>query len=406
MNITITPGRLRGSITPPPSKSQAHRVIIGAALAAGESVIFNVSASQDIAATLACMKALGANVRWEGENTVYIRGIAKKAELPVLDCGESGSTLRFLIPIALAVAGGGEFCGRGRLMQRPQEPYFEIFREKGIAFSRKRDTLFIKGTLTPGEYHLRGDVSSQFVTGLLYALPLLAGDSDIILTTALESAGYIDMTIDALKTFGVTVIPTETGWHVPGNQRYITAKAAVEADYSQSAFFYAAKGMGNDLEITGMNPGSKQGDRVILAYEAQLDGSGPVTLDVRECPDLVPALAARAALRDGEVTYITNAGRLRIKESDRLASVTDVLSRLGADVREAPEGLTIYGKSTLPGGVTVDAWNDHRIAMMAAVAATRCEKPITIIGAECVNKSYPEFWRDYAGLGGILEAEE
>lgn len=405
MHITITPAPLRGRITPPPSKSQAHRVIIGAALAAGESVIANVSRSQDITATLACMENLGAKVCWEQETVVRIEGIGNgtQTKMPTLDCGESGSTLRFLIPIALAVAGGGEFHGRGRLMERPQEPYFEIFREKGIAFSRADDTLAISGVLTPGVYRLRGDVSSQFITGLLYALPRLAGDSEIVLTTALESSGYIDMTLDALQTFGVMAFPTETGWRVPGNQQYTPAKVSIEADYSQAAFFYAAKGMGNPLEFTGMNAGSHQGDRVILPYEAKLDSPGAVTLDVRECPDLVPALAVRAALRDGEVTYITNAARLRIKESDRLASVTQVLGALGADIQEQPEGLVIHGKDILPGGVTVDAWNDHRIAMMAAVAATRCKKPVTIMGAECVRKSYPGFWQDYAALGGTLE---
>lgn len=405
MNITITPGPLRGSITPPPSKSQAHRVIIGAGLSAGESIIRNVSPSQDITATLSCMEALGASVRWEGEMEVHISGIAKKTEPGKLFCGESGSTLRFFIPIALAVYGRGEFHGKGRLMERPQEPYFEIFREKGIAFSREDDTLYINGSLTPGDYKLRGDVSSQFITGLLYALPLLPGDSEIILTTPLESAGYIDMTVDALNRFGVTVTRTAQGFLVPGNQTYTPADTAVEADYSQAAFFYAAKGMGNPLEITGMNSASKQGDRIILPYEAKLDRPGEISLDVRECPDLVPPLAVRAALRDGAVTHITNAARLRIKESDRLRSVTDVLSALGADISEEPEGLTIRGKKTIPGGVTVDSWNDHRIAMMAAISATCCEKPVTVTGAECVRKSYPDFWRDYAMLGGSLEEQ-
>ena len=408
MNVTITPTPLCGTVTPPPSKSQAHRLIIGAALSAGESVISGVDLSQDIAATLSCMEALGAQTSWADKTTVHIRGMEKGhgTGSPVLQCGESGSTLRFLIPIALAVSGGGTFHGRGRLMQRPQTPYFEIFREKHIAFFQKDDTLTVNGTLPAGRYSLPGDVSSQFVTGLMYALPLCAGDSEIVLTTPLESAGYIDMTLDALKTFGITVLPTQTGWHVPGGQSYAPARATVEADYSQAAFFCAAKGMGSPLEIVGMNPDSRQGDRIILSYEALLDAPGPVTLDVRACPDLVPALAVRAALRAGEVTKIVNAARLRIKESDRLASVTSVLTALGADVREEPEGLTIYGKQALSGGVTVDAWNDHRIAMMAAIAATRCLAPITITGAQCVNKSYPGFWRDYAALGGTLEEKE
>ena len=408
MNVTITPRLLSGTITPPSSKSQAHRLLIAAALAEGDSVISNVSLSQDITATLACMEALGAKVRWLDESTVALTGIGgvKQRDFPSMDCGESGSTLRFLLPVALAVAGGGEFHGRGRLMQRPQEPYFEIFREKGIAYSRTDDTLAVMGTLTPGTYRLRGDVSSQFITGLLYALPGLEGDSDIVLTTALESSGYIDMTIDALKQFGVEVRQTETGWQVPGHQRCRCQDASVEADYSQSAFFYAMAGMGSELTVTGMNPGSRQGDKVILDYAARLDGPGEVTLDVRECPDLVPALAARAALRAGETTHIVGAARLRMKESDRLRSTTSVLNAMGAEVLEEPESLTIHGKAILRGGVTVDAWNDHRIAMMAAAAATRCERPVTITGAQCVSKSYPTFWQDYEALGGHFITKE
>ncbi len=405
MNVTITPSPLHGSITPPSSKSQAHRVIIAAALASGESVLHNLSPSQDITATLGCMEALGAQFRWEG-STVYLRGIRPSGEMGPLDCGESGSTLRFLMPIALAVAGGGEFHGHGRLMQRPMAPYFAIFREKGIAFFQRDDTLSIRGILSPGRYTLPGNVSSQFITGLLYALPLLKGDSALCLTTELESAGYVDMTLDALERFGVTVTPTASGWHIPGNQHYCPREAAVEADYSQAAFFYAAAGLGNPLTVTGMNPGSRQGDRAILDYEALLDGPGPVTLDVRGCPDLVPALAVRAALRRGALTHIVNAGRLRIKESDRLTAVTQVLTALGADIREEPEGLTIQGVSALAGNVTVDSWNDHRIAMMAAVAASRAKGPVTITNAQCVRKSYPDFWRDYAALGGKLEEWE
>ncbi len=404
MNITITPKLLSGVIRPPASKSQAHRLIIAAALAEGTSIISHVNNSQDITATLRCMEALGAKARWLDDTTVSVTGISERQSAPrgEMDCGESGSTLRFLIPVALAAAGSGTFRGHGRLMERPQEPYFEIFREKGISWEKGDGTLTVSGTLTPGTYTLPGDVSSQFITGLLYALPLLDGDSDIRLTTALESSGYIDMTIQALSHFGVTASRTEAGWHVPGHQKYIAADEAVEADFSQSGFFYAMAGMGNNLEITGMNPNSAQGDRIILSYMEKLNGPGEVVLDVRECPDLVPPLAARAALRAGEITRIINAGRLRIKESDRLASVTQVLNALGAEIQEHPDSLTIHGKAALSGGVTVDSWNDHRIAMMAAAAATKCEKPITITGAESVRKSYPAFWQDYGKLGGLI----
>ena len=388
MNVTITPGLLRGAITPPPSKSQAHRLLIAAALADGESRIEHLADSQDIQATRRCMAALKA----PGE------------DLPVLDCGESGSTLRFLIPVALALRGGGRFTGRGRLMERPQKPYFDLFDEKGIAYRQEDGVLTVQGRLTPGTFALPGDVSSQFVTGLLYALPLLEGDSRITLTTPLESRGYVDMTLEALERFGIRAeCPDGRTLRVPGGQTYRPCRAAVESDYSQAAFYYAANGLGGQVEILGLNPRSAQGDRCIVPYHMQLCGPGEAELDVSQCPDLVPPLAAHAALRQG-ITRIVNAARLRIKESDRLTAVTQVLTALGADVVEGADRLTITGQPEgLAGGVTVDSHNDHRIAMMAAIAATRCAAPVTITGAECVAKSYPDFWEDYERLGGQIQ---
>lgn len=400
MKVTITPKKLSGHITPPASKSQAHRLMIAAALSEEACVISRLSRSQDIDATLSCMTALGAKGEWLGEDTLRLKG-GNTESGGILDCGESGSTLRFLIPIALAVQGKGVFKGRGRLMQRPQEPYFAIFREKGIYYHQEGDTLTVEGTLTPGIYTLPGNVSSQFITGLLYALPLLPGDSEILLTTELESKGYVDMTLEALRAFGVSVETTGRGYTVPGNQKYTARDMIVESDYSQSGFFFAAKGCGSDLNILGLNPKSAQGDRIVEPYMALLDREADVTLDVRECPDLVPPLAARAALRKGK-TYIVNAARLRMKESDRLRSVTDVLTRLGADIVEEPEGLTITGKDHLTGG-EVDAWGDHRIAMMAAIAAIGCENEVILTGAEHVRKSYPTFWEDYEALGGQIK---
>ena len=388
MNVTITPGLLRGAITPPPSKSQAHRLLIAAALADGESRIEHLADSQDIQATRRCMAALKA----PGE------------DLPVLDCGDSGSTLRFLITVALALRGGGRFTGRGRLMERPQKPYFDLFDEKGIAYRQEDGVLTVQGRLTPGTFALPGDVSSQFVTGLLYALPLLEGDSRITLTTPLESRGYVDMTLEALERFGIRAeCPDGRTLRVPGGQTYRPCRAAVESDYSQAAFYYAANGLGGQVEILGLNPRSAQGDRCIVPYHMQLCGPGEAELDVSQCPDLVPPLAAHAALRQG-ITRIVNAARLRIKESDRLTAVTQVLTALGADVVEGADRLTITGQPEgLAGGVTVDSHNDHRIAMMAAIAATRCAAPVTIIGAECVAKSYPDFWEDYERLGGQIQ---
>ncbi|HWS43483.1 MAG TPA: 3-phosphoshikimate 1-carboxyvinyltransferase [Pseudoflavonifractor sp.] len=390
MDIIITPTRLSGAITPPPSKSQAHRLLIAACLAGGEERVSNVAESQDIAATKACMVAL------KGPG----RG------LPLLPCGESGSTLRFLIPVALALKGGGVFTGRGRLMERPQEPYFEIFREKGIFYEQKDGMLTVRGALTPGEYALRGDISSQFVTGLLYALSLLKGPSEIRLTTPLESAGYVDMTLDALARFGVEVrYDGERAFHVPGGQRYLPADCTVEPDWSQAGFWYAARGIGNAVETVGMNLHSAQGDRVLETWAAALSQPGEVVLDLSGSPDLAPPIAAWCALREGQVTRLVNASRLRIKESDRLSAIASELGKLGADVDEGADNLTIRGVSTLRGG-EADSHNDHRIAMMAAIAATRADGPVTLRGAEAVRKSYPNFWEDYAALGGVFTVAE
>ncbi len=408
MNVTIIPRLLQGEITPPSSKSQAHRVLIAAALAGGESRISNVTVSRDISATLSCMERFGATwvQKSPGNLTIYGLGGVTMSRRPALFCDESGSTLRFLIPISLAVAGGGEFSGRGRLMERPQTPYFDICREKNISYHMERRILHLNGDLTSGEYRLAGNVSSQFVTGLLFALPLLEGDSDIVLTSHLESKSYADMTLDALELFGMTAVETEWGYHVPGGQRYHAVSTVIEADWSQAAFFLAMAGLGSDLVLEGMNQNSHQGDRVIAPLCDRLNDGGQVIIDVSDCPDLVPALAARAALREGEVTRIINADRLRHKESDRLASVTAALNAMGAKVTEEPDRLTIEGVASLRGGTHVDACNDHRIAMMAAVAATRCEQPVTIIGAACVSKSYPDFWNVYERLGGQLHWEE
>ena len=405
MNITIQPRLLKGNITPPPSKSQAHRVVIAAALAGGVSTVENLARSQDIQATLGCMAALGACAETGKNDAVRVHGmntcISRRGALPRFDCGESGSTLRFLIPIALAVAGGGVFTGRGRLMERPQQPYFDLFEEKGISYAQEDGVLTVQGELKPGVYKLPGNVSSQFITGLLYALPLLKGDSEIRLTTALESEGYVDMTLEVLEQFGIRVTRQENGFFVPGGQSYQSRDVRVESDWSQAAFWYAARALGSDVTIGGLNKNSAQGDRVIARQFEQLTAPGDVELDVSQCPDLVPALAAMAAVRQG-TTQIMNAARLRIKESDRIVAFTQVLNAMGADVTEQADGLTIVGKQSLAGGVDVDSHNDHRIAMMAAIAATRCVQPVTVLDAQCVAKSYPNFWEDYESLGGEL----
>ena len=406
MDIRIRPVPLHGAVTPPPSKSQAHRLILCAALAGGRSVIRNLAFSQDIRATLGCVSALGASWTEQESGVIAVDGIGGReytGALPHLDCGESGSTLRFLIPIALAVAGGAEFSGRGRLMQRPQKPYFDLFDRMGIKYEQKDDRLRVEGRLSAGEYRMAGNVSSQFFTGLLYALPLLEGQSRIIPTTALESEDYIRMTIQAQKLAGLSVEELPDGGYAVQGQRYRLMDVAVEADWSQAGFWYAAKNLGSDLTICGMDEHSLQGDRRIAEFAALLGREGDREIDVSQCPDLVPPLAAMAALRRGDCR-ITGAARLRIKESDRLAAVTAALNAMGARVEEFPEELLIHGVSSLKGGAVIDCCNDHRIAMMCAVAATRSVGGETVLqGAECVRKSYPDFWQVYRALGGDFD---
>ena len=403
MDVTIVPGTLKGAVTPPPSKSQAHRLILAAALSGGISTLSNVDFSQDIEATLGCLSALGTGVERRDKGQVKLHGlgnsIPQAGPIPVLDCGESGSTLRFLIPAALVVIGGGIFTGHGRLMERPQEPYFRLFEEKGISYEKKDGKLTVQGTLEPGEYVLPGNVSSQFFTGLLYALPLLDGDSILRASTPLESRGYVDMTLDALRTFGVTVDETEPGvFAIPGRQRYQPKELAVEADWSNAAFWYAANFLGAQVDIQNLNPDSVQGDRQIGALYWKLARPGDVDIDLCQCPDLAPPLAAMAAVRRGTTRFV-NAGRLRMKESDRLQTIAQTLNTLGAKAQVGEDTLTLEGVDHLEGG-TVDGCNDHRIAMMAAAAAVACKQPVTILGAECVKKSYPHFWWDYTALGG------
>lgn len=440
MDLQIIPKKLSGAVTPPPSKSQAHRLLIAAALAEGESTLHNIARSQDIEATLRCVTALGGSWTETSPGTLTVTGIGGRrfsgGDLPRLDCGESGSTLRFFIPIAMAVAGGGIFTGHGRLMERPQGPYFQLFDKKGIFYEQKDGVLTVRGALTPGEYVLPGNVSSQFFTGLLFALPLLDGVSAVVSSTEIESQAYITMTLEAMRQAGVTVAerPGLRSFEVL-HAAYHPFAATAEADWSQAAFWYTAQGLGNPLTIQGMNPKSIQGDRVMADFAEMLRGeplsgavtgpvlgrsgspaarphtrserpgwttpcAGSVSLPLTHCPDLAPPLAAWGALLNGTL-YLKDAARLRIKESDRLSTITAALTALGAEVHEEPDRLIIVGKPSLPGG-TVDCANDHRIAMMAAIAATGCTGPVTVLGAECVKKSYPDFWEVYKSLGGDI----
>lgn len=387
MDVCIQPRRLSGAVTPPPSKSMAHRAVLALALTEGGGSLSGLTPSRDILATERCVAALKAP--------------AGEGGLPLLDCGESGATLRFLIPVALALRHGGVFTGRGRLMERPQRPYFDIFDEKGIAYRQADGVLTVRGVLPPGIYRLPGDVSSQFVTGLLFALPLLPGDSEIRVTSPLESRDYVNMTLDMLKRCGISVERrNDETFLVPGNQTYQARDITLEADWSQAAFWYAAGFLGSAVELRGLNPGSLQGDRVIAGLSRQLSLPGETEIDVSPCPDLLPPLAVMAAVRDG-VTRFVNAARLRMKESDRLTTVCRMLTALGGQAEEGPDSLTVRGVPALSGGV-VDGANDHRVVMAAAVAATRADGPVTLLGADAVQKSYPSFWEDYQKLGGVF----
>ena len=406
MDIQITPRHLSGTVTPPPSKSMAHRLLIAAALGSGISTVRGVAMSQDVEATLRCLTALGGHWRETTPGTLEITGIGGRRStpgtaLPHLDCGESGSTLRFFLPIALAVAGGGVFTGQGRLMARPQGPYLDLFREKGIFCEQTDGTLTVRGTLEPGEYHLPSNVSSQFFTGLLFALPLLDGPSTIVPTTAVESWDYILMTLDALTGAGVTAAEP----HTPGEAFRVCPSAyqpfdrTVEADWSQAAFWYAAIALGSQLELTGLNAFSVQGDMAVVPHFLRLTQPGDQEIDVSGIPDLLPPLAVMAAVRSGTTRFV-NAARLRMKESDRLETTAALLTTLGVSAQAGPDFLTVQG-GAITGG-TVDGANDHRIVMAAAIAATASSSPVTIRGAEAVKKSYPDFWEVYQSLGGVI----
>ena len=406
MDIQITPRHLSGTVTPPPSKSMAHRLLIAAALGSGISTVRGVAMSQDVEATLRCLTSLGGRWRETAPGTLEITGIGGRRStpgtaLPHLDCGESGSTLRFFLPIALAVAGGGVFTGQGRLMARPQGPYLDLFREKGIFCEQTGGTLTVRGTLEPGEYHLPGNVSSQFFTGLLFALPLLDGPSTIVPTTAVESWDYILMTLDALTGAGVTAAEP----HTPGEAFRVCPAAyqpfdrTVEADWSQAAFWYAAIALGSQLELTGLNAFSVQGDMAVVPHFLRLTQPGDREIDVSGIPDLLPPLAVMAAVRSGTTRFV-NAARLRMKESDRLRTTAALLTTLGVSAQAGPDFLTVQGGAIIGG--TVDGANDHRIVMAAAIAATASSSPVTIRGAEAVKKSYPDFWEVYQSLGGVI----
>ena len=394
MDITIQPRSLRGEITAIPSKSQAHRLLICAAFAKEQTQLFCPETNRDIEATADCLRALGATItRTESGYTV---SPGSTPDTAVLNCCESGSTLRFLLPIAGALGVKAVFRMEGRLPQRPLSPLWEEMERMGCKLKYISNTeLLCEGQLLSGDYYIDGGVSSQFITGLLFALSLLDGDSAIHIIGDPESKPYIDMTRQAMTLFGVN---TE-GFRIKGGQTYRSpGKLTVEGDWSNGAFWLAANALGSHLEISNLDLNSPQGDRAVVDILKQLDAE-TLTVSAKDIPDLVPILAVCAAAKQGAV--FTDIRRLRIKESDRVATTVALLEALGAKADAAEDSLTVY-PSVFFGG-TVNAANDHRIAMAAAIAATRCNGSVTILGAECVQKSYPKFWEEYARLGGNYE---
>ena len=421
--IEITPKILTGSLEIPPSKSVSHRAIISAGLAKGESVISNVLMSEDMIATCDAMTALGASIAYQetqnGCFTLTISGcdpLAMKTD--TIQCNESGSTLRFIIPIVLLQPKRVVITGKGRLVSRPMKPYYEIFAEKAIQYEHlQKDQdlpLAVEGALTPGSYQIDGGVSSQFITGLLFALPLLSGDSVIELTSKLESKPYIDITLDVLKQFGIEIVnDNDQRFVIKGNQAYTPSNYRVEGDFSQGAFWLVAGTIGEMMDCRDLNVASQQGDKVIVDILKEMGGDISVDddklivrkaetagtiIDVSQCPDLVPILGVVGSLSKGTTTII-NGERLRFKESDRLMATADVLNKLGGNVEETADGLVIHGVSGFTGG-RVESHNDHRIAMAVAIASMRATGKIILDGAEAVNKSYPHFWEDFTAMGG------
>ena len=416
MIARVGPFQARGRLTAPVSKSAAHRLLILAALCGRECAVLFDGTNADIDATLGCLKALGAEYDLTGRG-VFFRPRRTAPGLPLLDCGESGSTLRFLLPAAAAL-GGASFTGRGRLPDRPLDSLLSAMEAHGARFSGRRLPLTVRGPLTGGEFVLPGDISSQYLTGLMLAAPLTERDTVIRLTTPLQSAAYVDMTLDALRVFGVRAEKENGGFRIPGGQRLCPPREpiSVEGDWSGAAFPLCLGALGGDVTVDGLNPHSLQGDRRIAdlleeaGAEVLRDGNAvrvrapesalrALDTDVSAIPDLVPVLAAVLMHAEG-VSRLTNAGRLRLKESDRLETVRAMVAALGGRAAVREDDLIIDGSPLCPGG-TAHGAGDHRIVMAAAVAAAACRGPCEVTDCEAVDKSYPAFPSHYQTLGGI-----
>lgn len=396
MTTIIEKSNINGKINAIPSKSYAHRIAICSFLAGNENLVdCGEFSSKDILATVGCLKALREN-------------------RSILDCVESGSTLRFMLPLTSAIGGNFTFIGQGRLMERPNEELFTVLREHGIKID-KTDKIEISGKLTSGEYKIRGDISSQYISGLLMALPILEGDSKITLTSPLLSAPYVDITIEVLQSFGINIVKTKDGFLIKGNQKF-KGEVLPEGDWSNMAFFLCAGAIGGEVTVSGLNPLSKQGDKFILEilkkFGALISVNGdevfvkkdkllPFTYSATNCPDLVPITAVLASFADGK-SVITDVERLKIKESDRIESTISMLNAFNVEATSDGHSLIIYGKNAKNG--KVNSFNDHRIAMASAIAGLFLDGKTKIFDAEAVNKSYPSFFKDLEKLGGKVSA--
>lgn len=386
MDMKIYPGRLAGTIDAPPSKSIAHRAILCSTLSGGSCNITNLELTEDIQATLQGIKAI-----YTDDMTV--------------DCRESASTLRFFLMILAALGRSATFTGGPRLAKRPLDPLLRLLKEHGVKVtsggSQGWFPLTIEGKLQGDVFAIRGDVSSQFVSGLLMALPLLCRDCEIVLTTPLVSKDYITLTIDVMSHFGVKVKKTGPGWFVPGFQRYTAADYEIEGDYSSAAYFLCAnRFLRGNVTVNGLSPSSKQPDKALLDILPAL-GNG-LEVDVKDIPDSIPIMSVMASFAEGKTT-LCNAGRLKIKESDRLSALRDGIIKLGGHAEVDRDNLIIHGGRKMEGGVTVSSIGDHRIAMAFSIGASGCEKPVIVTEADSVRKSYPDFYKDFQALGGMIE---
>jgi len=429
MKIKIKPGNLKGTIEIPPSKSYSHRAVIAAALAENgkKSKIDNLKFSVDITTTTDIMENWGAEIeRFESALEIIGNGGKVLPRDKYVQCNESGSTIRFLIPVGITSKNELVFDGKGKLVDRPLDSYYRIFDKQGLKYETTggKLPLTVNGKLKPGNYEIDGNISSQFITGLLYALPLLDGDSKLIINKNLESKGYVDLTLEILKLAGIEIVNNDyKSFDIRGNQTYKPFDYTVEGDYSQVAFWIVAgiisANRDNEVKCLHVNKNSLQGDREIIEIVTRMGANLEIfddyvivkpsktkgtIIDISQCPDIGPVLTVLAALSEGE-TRIINGERLRIKESDRITSIKTELNKLGGNVSEEGDSLIIQGVEGFRGGVTVNAWNDHRIAMSLAIASTRCEREIILEEAESVRKSYPHFWDDFVKMGGEIEKD-